>query len=52
MDEFIYSVSIGVDSMGSRVGNIKSNYSMNVSKYKIKSETNSNYILHNRTHRV
>jgi len=54
MEEFIYSISIGVDSMGSRIesGIIKSDYSMRISKYKIKSETNSNYILYNRTHRV
>ena len=52
MEEFIYSISMGVDSMGSRVGNIKSDYSMKVEKYKIKSETNSNYVLYNRTHRV
>jgi len=52
MDEFIYSISVGVDSIGSREGNIKSNYSMKVSKYKIKSETNSNYILLGETHRV
>ena len=53
MDEFIYSVSVGVDNIGSRIesGNIKSYYSMKVSKYKIKSETNSNYILLGETHR-
>ena len=52
MEEFIYSISVGVDSIGSRVGNIKSDYSMRIEKYKIKSETNSNYVLYNRTHRV
>ena len=52
MEEFIYSISVGVDSIGSRVGDIKSDYSMRVEKYKIKSETNSNYVLYNRTHRV
>jgi len=53
MDEFIYSVSVGVDNIGSRIesGNIKSDYSMRISKYKIKSETNSNYILLGETHR-
>jgi len=52
MEEFIYSISVGVDSIGSRVGDIKSDYSMRVEKYKIKSETNSNYVLYDRTHRV
>jgi len=52
MEEFIYSISVGVDSMGSRTGNIKSDYSMRIEKYKIKSETNSNYVLYDRTHRV
>jgi len=54
MDEFIYSVSISVDMIGSRIEskNIKTNYSMRVKKYKIKSETNSNYVLYNRTQRV
>jgi len=54
MDEFIYSISVSVDMIGSRIesGNIKSYYSMKVSKYKIKSETNSNYILLGETHRV
>jgi len=52
MDEFIYSISVGVDSMGSREGNIKSDYSMRVEKYKIKSETKFNYVLYNRSQRV
>ena len=52
MDEFIYSISVGVDSIGSRVGDIKSDYSMRIEKYKIKSETNSNYVLYNRSRRV
>ena len=52
MEEFIYSISVGVDSIGSRVGDIKSDYSMRIEKYKIKSETNSNYVLYNRSRRV
>jgi len=52
MEEFIYSISVGVDSIGSRVGDIKSDYSMRIEKYKIKSETNSNYILYDRSQRV
>ena len=52
MEEFIYSISVGVDSIGSRVGNIKSDYSMRVEKYKIKSETNYNYVLYDRSQRV
>ena len=52
MEEFIYSISVGVDSIGSRVGDIKLDYSMRIEKYKIKSETNSNYVLYNRARRV
>ena len=54
MDEFIYSVSVGVDMIGYKIGskNIKTDYSMRVEKYKIKSETKSNYVLYDRTQRV
>ena len=54
MDEFIYSISISVDMIGYRIGskNIKTDYSMRVEKYKIKSETKSNYVLYDRTQRV
>jgi len=52
MEEFIYGISVGVDSIGSRAGNIKSDYSMRIEKYKIKSETNSNYVLYDRSQRV
>jgi len=54
MDEFIYSVSVSVDMIGYKIGskNIKTDYSMRVEKYKIKSETNSNYVLYDRTQRV
>jgi len=54
MDEFIYSISVSVDMIGQKIGseNIKSQYLMRVEKYKIKSETNFNYVLYNRTQRV
>jgi len=54
MDEFIYSISISVDMIGYKIGskNIKTDYSMRVEKYKIKSETKSNYVLYDRTQRV
>jgi len=54
MDEFIYSISVSVDMIGQKIGseNIKSQYLMRVEKYKIKSETNFNYALYNRTQRV
>ena len=54
MDEFIYSISVSVDMIGQKIGseNIKSQYLMRVEKYKIKSETNFNYVLYNITQRV
>ena len=52
MDEFIYSVLVSVDMWGSKVENIKTNYSIRIEKYKIKSETNSNYVLWGETHRI
>jgi len=52
MDEYIYNISVCVDMIGSREGNIKSNYFMKVSKYIIKSETKDNFILLGETHRV
>jgi len=54
MEEFIYSIFVGVDMLRSRIGLeiIKTDYSMRVEKYKIKSETNSNYVLYDRSQRV
>jgi len=54
MDEFIYSISVSVDMIGQKIGseNIKSQYLMRVEKYKIKSETKSNYVLYDRIQRV
>jgi len=54
MEEFIYSIFVGVDMLRSRIGLeiIKTDYSMRVEKYKIKSETNYNYVLYDRSQRV